>query len=56
MLMMTFFAADQTFLTRQKQILELVWRLNQPTIYPKILDIAQSYDIQGNLDKYTVSF
>lgn len=49
-------SADKNLLMKQKMILELVWRLTQPTIFPKIAEIAQTYDIQANMDKYNVSF
>lgn len=45
--------ADKVFLQRQKAVLELLWRVNHPVYYPEILEIAQNYRIEENLDKYT---
>nr|CAD7568050.1 unnamed protein product [Timema californicum] len=44
--------ADKEFLSRQKQILRLFVRIQQPTLYQDLIEISKSYSIEENIDKY----
>nr|CAD7592475.1 unnamed protein product [Timema genevievae] len=44
--------ADKEFLSRQKQILRLFVRIQQPTLYQDLIEISRSYSIEENIDKY----
>nr|CAD7568049.1 unnamed protein product [Timema californicum] len=46
------FTADKEFLSRQKQILKLFVRIQQPTLYQDLIEISKSYSIEENIDKY----
>lgn len=48
------FLADQEFLQKQKAVLELLWKVNYPVVNQEIVEIAQAYKIEENVDKYTV--
>ncbi|XP_066998959.2 hexamerin [Anabrus simplex] len=44
--------ADKQFLLKQKSILQLFVRVHQPNMYTDLKTIGDTYDIEGNLDKY----
>jgi hypothetical protein len=48
-------AADKQFLERQKDFLKLLVRIQQPGYYDDQVKIAQSYDIESNINNYKVS-
>lgn len=45
--------ADKTYVTRQKNIYELFWHVDQPTVYhPELYQKARTFNIVENLDNY----
>lgn len=50
----TTFTADNTFLQRQKNLFELFWHVDQPTLYhPELHQISKSWSIIDHVDDYT---
>ncbi|PSN58157.1 Hexamerin [Blattella germanica] len=44
--------ADKTYLTRQRDLLKLLVRIQQPNYYADQYEIGQSYDIEANINNY----
>ena len=48
------YTADKTFLQKQKNVYELFWHVNQPTVYhPELHQIAKTWSIMDHVDDYT---
>ncbi|XP_012286306.1 hexamerin [Orussus abietinus] len=46
--------SDKGFLIKQKNVYELFWHVDQPTVYhPELYQKARSYSIEDNVDSYT---
>lgn len=46
--------ADQAYLIKQKNIYELFWHVDQPTVYyPELYEKARSFSIEDHINSYT---
>lgn len=46
--------ADKTYVTRQKQVYQLLWHVDQPTtVLPELYQKARSFSIEDHVDSYT---
>lgn len=46
--------ADKTYLIKQKNIYELFWHVDQPTIYhPELYQKARSFNLEDNIASFT---
>lgn len=46
------FAADKDYLMKEKSILQLLVHIQQPLLYPKLAEIAETYKIEDHMDLY----
>ena len=47
-------AADKVFLVMQKNILQLVHRMNQKNLFKDQVDVGNTYDIEAHIGSYKV--
>ncbi|XP_033212250.1 uncharacterized protein LOC117169851 [Belonocnema kinseyi] len=48
------FTADKSFLQKQKNVYELFWHVNQPTVYhPELYQVSKTWSIMDHIDEYT---
>ncbi|KAL0275530.1 UNVERIFIED_CONTAM: hypothetical protein PYX00_003354 [Menopon gallinae] len=45
--------ADQDFLHKQKAVLELLWRVNHPVVYPEIVQVATTFNFEEHVEHFT---
>lgn len=46
--------ADKSYLTKQKNIYELFWHVDQPTVYhPELYQKARSFNLVDNISSFT---
>lgn len=48
--------ATPEFLVKQKNVLRLLWRVQEPNTYTELVDIGKSYRFEDDIESYKVNY